>query len=80
MEHISDSWRARESVKLTVCECFKLYLCIIGIGNTVLPFTNEHNNERTDSKNGSISLKLHVIILGGCHDQLENGQTQDINN
>ena len=26
--------------------------------------------------------KLHVnwyIILGGCHNQLENGQTQDIN-
>ena len=50
LEHISDSWRGGESVKLTVCECFKLYLCIIGIGNTVLPFTNEHNNERTDYK------------------------------
>ena len=32
-------------VKSQVCECFKLYSCVIGIGNTVLPFTNEHNSE-----------------------------------
>ena len=51
--------RTREQAKLLksqVCECFKLYSCVIGIDNTALPFTNE-NSESSDSINGNISLK-----------------------
>ena len=62
-----------------VCECFKLYLCVIGIDNTALPFTNKHISENSDSIIGNISLKIRgrLILLGGCHDQLENEQTQN---
>ena len=41
-----------------VCECYKLYSCVIGIGKTALPFTNEHNSESSDTINGNISLKI----------------------
>ena len=40
-----------------VCEFFKLYACVIGIGNTGLPFANEQNSESSDYMNGNISLK-----------------------
>ena len=62
-----------------VCECFKLYLCVIGIDNTALPFTNKHINENSDSIIGNISLKIRgrLILLGECHDQLENEKTQN---
>lgn len=57
----------------------KLYSCVIGIGNTALPFTNEHISESSDSKNGSITLKITgkmiYLMLCDCYDQLENGQT-----
>ena len=35
-------------LNLQVCECYKLYS--IGIGNTALSFTNEHNGESSDYK------------------------------
>ena len=62
-----------------VCECFKLYSCVIGIDNTALPFTNKHISENSDSIIGNFSLKImgRLIWLGGCHDQLENEQTQN---
>ena len=37
---------------------FKLYSYFIGLVNTVLPFTNDHNSESNDSINGNISLKI----------------------
>ena len=46
-----------------LCEYFKLYLCVIGIGNTALPFTNEHNSESTDSINSNISLKIKDKLI-----------------
>ena len=48
-----------------VCECFKLYSSIIGVGNTTLPFTNEHNSESSECKNGNISLKIKGKLIYG---------------
>ena len=60
MEHICDSYKARETEteNSQVFESFKLYSSVIGIGNTALPFTNECHSESNDSVNGNISLKI----------------------
>ena len=63
-----------------VCEWYKLYSCVIGIGKTALPFTNEHNSESSDSINGNISLKITgKLIYNVRWVSWSAGQTQEVN-